>query len=95
VERLTGRRTCRECGQGYHIKFDPPREAGRCDACGGELFQRDDDSEETIRKRLEVYHAQTSPLVAYYRNEDLLLPVDGMQEIGTVQEKILTHLQAA
>jgi adenylate kinase len=95
VERLTGRRTCRECGQGYHIKFDPPREAGRCDACCGELFQRDDDSEETIRKRLEVYHAQTSPLVAYYRNEDLLLPVDGMQEIGTVQEKILTHLQAA
>jgi adenylate kinase len=95
VERLTGRRTCRECGQGYHIKFDPPREAGRCDACGGELFQRDDDSEETIRKRLEVYHAQTSPLVAYYRNEDLLLPVDGMQEIGTVQEKILSHLQAA
>jgi adenylate kinase len=49
----------------------------------------------TIRKRLEVYHAQTSPLVAYYRNEDLLLPVDGMQEIGTVQEKILSHLQAA
>jgi adenylate kinase len=95
VERLTGRRTCRECGQGYHIKFDPPREAGRCDACCGELFQRDDDSEETIRKRLEVYHAQTSPLVAYYRNEDLLLPVDGMQEIGTVQEKILSHLQAA
>ncbi|WP_027716915.1 adenylate kinase [Desulfuromonas sp. TF] len=95
VERLTGRRTCRECGQGYHVKFDPPREAGRCDACGGELFQRDDDSEETIRKRLEVYHAQTSPLAAYYRNEDLLLPVDGMQEIGTVQEKILSHLQAA
>jgi adenylate kinase len=95
VARLTGRRTCRECGQGYHLKFDPPREAGRCDACGGELFQRDDDSEETIRKRLEVYHAQTSPLVAYYRNEDLLLPVDGMQEIGTVQEKILSHLQAA
>jgi adenylate kinase len=95
VERLTGRRTCRECGQGYHIKFDPPREAERCDACGGELFQRDDDSEETIRKRLEVYHVQTSPLVAYYRNEDLLLPVDGMQEIGTVQEKILSHLQAA
>ena len=95
VERLTGRRTCRECGQGYHIKFDPPREPGRCDACGGELFQRDDDREETIRKRLEVYHEQTSPLVAYYGNEGLLLPVDGMQEIGSVQEKILTHLQAA
>jgi adenylate kinase len=95
VERLTGRRTCRECGKGYHIKFDPPRESGRCEACGGELFQRDDDREETIRKRLEVYHEQTSPLVAYYRNQNLLVSIDGMLEIGTVQEKILTHLQAA
>lgn len=95
VERLTGRRTCRECGKGYHVKFDPPRVAGRCDACDGELFQRDDDREETIRKRLEVYHEQTSPLVAYYGNEGLLVPIDGMQEIGTVQEKILDQLQAA
>ncbi len=83
VERLTGRRTCRECGRGYHVKFDPPRQAGICDACGGELFQRDDDQEETIRKRLEVYQEQTSPLVDYYRKHDLLIAVDGMQEIGS------------
>ena len=95
VERLTGRRTCRECGRGYHVKFDPPREAGRCDVCGGELIQRDDDREETIRKRLEVYHEQTSPLIAYYSNQALLVSIDGMLEISTVQEKILAHLQAA
>lgn len=95
VERLTGRRTCRSCGKGYHVAFDPPRENNRCDACGGELFQRDDDREETIRKRLEVYNEQTSPLVAYYRSEGLLISIDGMQEIGTVQDKILNQLQAA
>lgn len=95
VERLTGRRTCRDCGRGYHVKFDPSRIAGKCDACGGELFQRDDDQEATIRKRLEVYHEQTSPLVDYYRNEGLLAAVDGMLEIDTVQEHILNLLPAA
>jgi adenylate kinase len=95
VERLTGRRTCRACGRGFHVKFDPPRIGGKCDSCGGELYQRDDDQEETIRKRLEVYHQQTSPLVSYYRGEDLLVTVDGMQEIDSVQERILAELQAA
>lgn len=95
VERLTGRRTCRACGRGYHVKFDPPKIEGKCDACGGELFQRDDDREETIRKRLEVYREQTSPLVSYYRAENLLVAVDGMQGIGAVQEQILSELQAA
>lgn len=95
VERLTGRRTCRQCGRGYHVAFDPPRAADRCDACGGELYQRDDDREETIRKRLEVYDQQTAPLVAYYRQEGLLARIDGMQEIGTVQEQILAVLRAA
>lgn len=95
VERLTGRRTCRDCGRGYHVKFDPSRTAGKCDACGGELYQRDDDREETIRKRLEVYNEQTSPLAGYYRNEGLLVAVDGMLEIHTVQEHILALLQAA
>jgi len=95
VERLTGRRTCKVCGRGYHIKFDPPRVAGTCDICSGELIQRDDDKEETIRKRLEVYHQQTAPLVAYYRTDSLLTSVDGMLEIDTVQQQILSALAAA
>jgi len=94
VERLTGRRTCRSCGRGYHVKFDPPRNTGVCDTCGGELYQRDDDQEETIRKRLEVYDQQTSPLVAYYQQDGLLAAIDGMQEMATVQEDILAALKA-
>jgi len=95
VERLTGRRTCRDCGKGYHVKFDPPATEGKCDACGGELFQRDDDREETIRKRLEVYREQTSPLVDYYRAGGMLIAIDGMQEIEAVQKGILEELRAA
>ncbi|HEY7745788.1 MAG TPA: adenylate kinase [Desulfuromonadales bacterium] len=95
VERLTGRRTCKACGRGYHIKFDPPKVAGTCDKCSGELIQRDDDKEETIRKRLEIYHQQTAPLVAYYRADSLLTSVDGMLEIDTVQQQILSALAAA
>ncbi|MGD9342476.1 MAG: adenylate kinase [Desulfuromonadales bacterium] len=94
VERLTGRRTCKECGRGYHVKFDPPREENICDACGGSLFQRDDDQEETIRKRLQVYADQTSPLISYYRDADVLIELDGMQPIPRVQEKMLSLLQA-
>lgn len=95
VERLTGRRTCRDCGRGFHVKFDPPKNEGRCDVCGGELYQRDDDKEETIRKRLEVYRQQTEPLVTYYRKDNLLTTVDGMLAIDTVQQQILSALRAA
>ncbi len=95
VERLTGRRTCKECGCGYHVKFDPPRQDSICDACGGNLFQRDDDQEETIRKRLQVYADQTSPLISYYRDADVLMELDGMQPIPQVQEKIISLLQAS
>ena len=95
VERLTGRRTCKECGCGYHVKFDPPRQDSICDACGGSLFQRDDDQEETIRKRLQVYADQTSPLISYYRDADVLMELDGMQPIPQVQEKIISLLQAS
>jgi len=94
VERLTGRRTCKECGRGYHVKFDPPREDAVCD-CGGSLFQRDDDQEETIRKRLQVYADQTSPLISYYRDAGVLMELDGMQPILQVQEKMLSLLQAS
>jgi adenylate kinase len=92
VERIAGRRTCRDCGKMYHVRFDPPRTEGRCDSCGGELYLRDDDCEETIRKRLEVYQEQTAPLIAYYRSRGLLSEVDGMQDIHEVQQQILAVL---
>lgn len=95
VERLTGRRTCRDCGRGYHVKYDPPAVANVCDACGGVLLQRDDDRESTIRHRLVVYNEQTSPLVDYYRCSGLLTAVDGMQDMKVVQDQILKSLRAA
>lgn len=95
VERLTGRRTCKECGKGYHVTFDPPAADGTCSACGGELVQRDDDHEETIRRRMQAYHQQTAPLEEYYRLAGLLLTVDGMSGIEDVQQTILTGLQAS
>ena len=87
---MTGRRTCKDCGRGYHITFDPSQEEGKCDACGGTLFQRDDDQEETIRKRLQVYADQTAPLISYYKDSGLLMELDGMQPIAQVQEKMLS-----
>ena len=95
VERLTGRRTCRGCAAGYHIRFDPPSSEGICDKCGGELYQRDDDKEETIRKRLTVYEEQTSPLVDYYCQAGLLKTVDGMAPIDQVRQTILSQLADA
>jgi len=95
VERLTGRRTCKDCGRGYHIKFDPPRVDALCDTCGGSLFQRDDDQEETIRKRLQVYADQTAPLISYYRQAGVLMELDGMQPIPQVQQEMLSRLQAS
>lgn len=94
VERLTGRRTCKACGKGYHLRFDPPKSESECGVCGGELFQRDDDREETIRKRLDVYSSQTSPLIRYYSDAGVLVTVDGMQEMGKVQGAILDVLKA-
>jgi adenylate kinase len=92
VERVAGRRTCRGCGKMYHLRFDPPVAAGQCDKCGGELFQRDDDREETIRKRLEVYAQQTAPLIEYYQSEGVLCTIDGMQSIQAVQEQVTAVL---
>jgi len=95
VARLTGRRTCKQCGRGYHVSFDPSRQADVCDICGGLLIQRDDDQEETIRKRLQVYAEQTSPLISYYRETGLLLELDGMLPISQVQEKMLSLIQVS
>jgi adenylate kinase len=83
VRRLSGRRTCRVCGRIWHVLFEPPARAGLCDDCGGELFQRDDDREQTIRHRLDVYAEQTRPLISFYADDGILLGVDAT---GTVEE---------
>lgn len=93
IKRLTGRRTCRSCGAMYHIAFDPPTRDGVCDKCGGELYQRDDDKEETIRARLQVYEDQTAPLIEYYRKQGLLRSVDGVGEIGEIFQKIMKIIE--
>ena len=91
IKRLTGRRTCRKCGAMYHIIFGPPAKEGVCDRCGGELYQRDDDQEETIRARLQVYEEQTAPLIAYYRGKGLLRAIDG---VGAIEEILRNIVQA-
>ena len=88
MKRLTGRRTCKACGQMYNIYFAPPDKAGACGRCGGELFQRGDDKEETIKKRLEVYNIQTSPLIGYYSKKGVLKSVDGTGGIDEIFKKV-------
>ncbi len=90
VRRLTGRRVCRKCGESYHIEFNPPRQEGLCDSCQGELYQRDDDKEETIRNRLKVYQDQTSPLISFYQRKDVLHSMDGIGSIEEIKERLLT-----
>ncbi|MGW8221082.1 MAG: adenylate kinase [Syntrophobacteria bacterium] len=84
VGRLTGRRTCRDCGAGFHVMFDPPEKEGVCDKCGGELYQRDDDNVETVTSRLEVYESQTLPLIDYYTAKGKIRPVDGVGDIKEI-----------
>ncbi|MGC8938606.1 MAG: adenylate kinase, partial [Thermodesulfovibrio sp.] len=93
MKRLTGRRTCKSCGQMYNIYFSPPKVDGKCDKCGGELFQRDDDKEETIRKRLEVYRAQTEPLIDYYSKKGILKTVSGTGSIDEIFSSICAILE--
>jgi adenylate kinase len=93
VRRLSGRRTCRRCGRTWHTAFDPPIEPGICDDCGGELFQRDDDREETIRHRLEVYQQQTSPLVSFYADEGTLLGLDATGPVDEITERAMSALR--
>jgi len=93
LKRLTGRRTCRKCGAMYHIIYNPPKKEGICDKCGGELYQREDDREETIKKRLEVYHSQTAPLVDYYKKKGVLVDIDGTKDINSIFEDICRVLE--
>ena len=93
VRRLSGRRTCRRCGRIWHLSFDPPTVPGVCDDCGGELFQRDDDREQTIRHRLEVYQEQTAPLVSFYADEGTLLGLDATGLVDEITERALSTLR--
>jgi adenylate kinase len=86
LERLGGRRVCRKCGHNFHMVFDKPKQEGLCDHCGGEVYTRDDDKAEAIQKRLEVYRAQTAPLIDYYRGKGLLVDVDARPSVDKVVE---------
>lgn len=88
ISRLTARRTCKDCGKSYHLKFNPPAKEGICDVCGGELFQRGDDQEGPIRKRLEVYESQTFPLIDYYENKGLARRIEGVGALDEVYSRI-------
>lgn len=92
VQRLTARRQCRRCGKIYNLSFSPPKHEGICDKCGGELYQRRDDSEEVIRGRLASYHRQTKPLIEYYQNQEKLRAVDGSIGRDRVYEEVLRLL---
>jgi len=89
VKRISGRRTCRNCNAMYHVTFEPPKKAGVCDKCGGELYQRADDAEETVRARLKVYRESTQPLLDHYGRAGLLAKVDGVGRPDEVEKLIL------
>ena len=93
VARLSGRRTCRQCGAMYHVRFNPPKKEGVCDQCGGDLYQRADDREETIEARMEVYDRESAPLHEHFREKGLLREVDGSKTTDEVFQEILRQLR--
>jgi len=92
LARLTGRRTCRACGAGFHVMFDPPKKDHVCDKCSGELYQRDDDNETTVSSRLQVYEAQTKPLIDYYEKQAKLLRINGLGSIQEIFDRVVSAL---
>jgi adenylate kinase len=94
VKRLGGRRTCKGCPAGYHVDFKPSKVAGVCDACGSELYQRDDDKEEAIMNRLKVYEASTAPLIGYYSAKGLLRPINGVGSMNAILDRMVKALEA-
>jgi adenylate kinase len=92
VERLIGRWTCRAKGHVFNQKFNPPKEIGKCDFDGSELYQRDDDNVDTVKRRIQVYLEQTSPLINYYRDRGILIEVDGMHPIEQVAQILVSAL---
>jgi len=94
IERLSGRRTCTSCGRIFHIKNEPPATDGACDSCGAELIQRTDDSEEVIANRLRVYHDQTAPIVAFYRDAGVLISITATGAVADVSQRAISALTA-
>ena len=94
IERAVGRRICKKCGATYHTKFNPPKKEGICDVCGSELFQRADDTAETMKNRLSVYEASTKPLIDYYKAAGVYTEVDGRQSIEKVTQDLIETLKA-
>ncbi len=92
MERLTGRLTCRDCGRTYHKRFNPPKQEGVCDVCGGELYVRSDDTEDAVARRLEIYYQQTEPLLNRWRERGIVRDVDGNQGIDDVTETIMAAM---
>ncbi len=92
IRRMSGRRACLSCGATYHIQYHPPKADNTCDVCGSQLVLRDDDKPETVKKRLEVYHGQTQPLMDYYAAKNILIQVDGTQDIEKVFADIVQVL---
>lgn len=93
MERLAGRLICRSCGRAYHRTFQPPAREGICDICGGELYQRSDDTEEAVARRLDIYYSQTEPLLAAWRERGLVLDIDGNQDVEEVTQAIIAALE--
>jgi adenylate kinase len=95
VKRISGRRTCKNCGAMYHLIYDPPRNQDLCNSCNGELYQRDDDAEDTVRMRLDVYAATMRPLLEYYERAGLLKQIDGIGRPEEIQQRIMEALGTA
>ncbi|MEU9983966.1 adenylate kinase [Streptomyces sp. NPDC050856] len=94
VKRIAGRRICRnDSAHVFHVTYAPPKAEGVCDVCGGELYQRDDDSEETVRKRLEVYHTQTEPIIDYYKAQGLVVTISALGKVNDVTERAMGALR--
>jgi adenylate kinase len=93
IDRISGRLMCRRCGEIYHEKFRPPKVPGVCDVCGGELYQREDDTRETAIKRIATYHEQTRPIVDYYRSRGVLCEVDGGKPVEEVTVDLIGCLR--
>ena len=95
IARLSGRRTCKNCNASFHVIYEKPAVDGICDKCQGELYQREDDSETVITRRLEVYAEQTKPIIAFYRSEGLLITIEATGEVGEISQRAISALSAA
>ena len=94
IKRLAGRRTCKECSRAFHLDYEPSKQDGICDGCGGSLYQRDDDKEDVIARRLEVYKEQTAPIIDFYRREGLLVTIPARGPVDEITDRAVTALNA-